>query len=76
MDGWGGDYGEGTNEEDPIEILELAEKDRHEGVALYVMYVPFLQEDVGFVKEEDCFPRDGILEDLLQLDLQMLGFGT
>ena len=75
MDGWG-DYGEGTNEEDAIEILELAEKDCYQGVALYVVYVPFLQEDIGFVKEEDCFPRDGILKDLLQLDLQLLGLGT
>ena len=31
--------------------------------------VSFLEEDVGFVEEEYGFPGDGVLEDLLELDL-------
>ena len=72
----GGDERRGTDEEDAIEVFELAEKDGDEGVTLYVVDVPFLEEDVGFVEEEYGFPRDGILEDLLQLDLQLLWLGT
>lgn len=53
-----------TDKEDPIKVFKLAEEDGDQGVALYIVYVPFLEEDVGFVKEKDGFPGDGILEDL------------
>ncbi len=64
-----GRKGEGTNEEDPIKVFELAEEYRHEGVALYVLEVPFLKEDVGFVEEKYGFPRDSVLKDFLKLAL-------
>ncbi len=63
-DGWGKEKSE-TDEEDAIKVFELAEEDGDEGVALYIVYVPFLEEYVGFIKEEYGFPGDGILEDFL-----------
>ena len=63
----GGD--EGTNEEDAIKVFELAQEDGDESIALYVLYIPLLEENVCFVEEEDGFPGDSVLEDLLEFDL-------
>lgn len=43
---------------------------------IHVVYVTFLEKDVGFVKEEYGRLCDGILEDLLQPALRLLGIGT
>ena len=53
-----------TDKEDPIKIFKLAEEDRDKSVALYIVSVPFLEEDIRFVKEEYGLPGDGILEHL------------
>ena len=68
--------GKGTDEEDAIKIFELTEENGDEGIALYVVYIPLLKENIGFVEEKYCFPGDGVLEDFFELDLQGLRFRT
>ena len=43
-------------EEDALEVLEEAEEDADEGVAVDVVDGAFFEEDVGFVEEEERAP--------------------
>ena len=61
--------GRGTDEEDAVKVFEFAEEDGDKSVALYILYVPLLEENVRFVKEEYSLPGNGVLEHLLELDL-------
>ena len=48
-------------EEDALEVLEQAQEDGDEGVAVDVLDGALLKEDVRFVKEEDGAPGEGDL---------------
>ena len=53
----------GGEEEDALEVLEQAQEDGDEGVAVDILHRALLQEDVRFVEEEDGAPgmRKGLL---------------
>ena len=63
----------GGEEEDPREVVESAEEDGDEGVALQVFVVAVLQEDVGFVEEEDGVPGGGVVEDFFEFGFEDRG---
>lgn len=49
-----------------MEVFEEAEEDGDEGVAVEVVHGAFLEEDVGFVEEEDGVPGVGYVEDAVE----------
>ena len=66
----------GGQEEDSREVIEGAEEDGDEGVALEGFVVAVLQEDVGFVEQEDGAPGGAVVEDFLEAGLEFLGVGA
>lgn len=46
----------GGEEEDTLEVFEETEKDADQRIAVDIVDRPFLQEDVGFVEEQECAP--------------------
>ena len=63
-------------EEDALEIIECAQENGDESIALEVLVVAVLEEDVGFVEEEDCVPSGGVIEDFFEFGLEVGGVGT
>ena len=63
-------------EEDALEVLEQAQEDRDEGVAMDVLHRALLEEDVGFVEEEDRVPGVRDFEDLGQFEFEFFGGGA
>jgi hypothetical protein len=59
-----------------LEVFEEAEEDGDEGVAVDVLNSSLLEEDVCFVKKEDCTPGVGDVEDLLEFCLEGSGVGA
>jgi hypothetical protein len=43
-------------EEDALEVLEQAEEDADQGVAVYVVDGALFEENIRFVEEEECTP--------------------
>ncbi len=66
----------GGEEEDAVEVVEGAEEDGDEGVAGEVFVVAVLEEDVGFVEEEDGVPGVGVVEDFFEAALERAGIGA
>lgn len=60
----------GGEEEDAGEVVEGAEEDGDEGVAGEVVVVAVLEEDVGFIKEEDGAPGGGVVEDFFEFGFE------
>lgn len=63
-------------EDDALEVFELAEEDGHELVAHDVGRGPLRHEDVGFVEEDHRVPFRSHLEDLFDLGAQEGGVGA
>ena len=57
-------------EQNPLEVLELSQEDADEGIPVDVMHVALLQEDIGFVKQEDGAPGVADIQYLLELALE------
>ena len=68
----------GGEEQDAREVVEGAEEDGDQGVALEGGggQVAVLEEDVGFVEQQDGAPGDGVVEDLLEAGLELLRVGA
>ena len=56
----------GGEEENAFVVLEHAEEDGYEFVALEVLRTTLLKKDIGFIKEEDSIPLSSHLEDVRQ----------
>ena len=63
----------GGEEEDPLVVFEDAEEDGDELVAFEVVRAALLEEDVGFVEEEDGVPFAGHFEDVGERGLHFGG---
>ncbi len=63
-----------SEEEDALEILEQAEENGDEGIAADVMQFSLLQEDVGFVEQEEGAPAVGDVDDLAKILFQIAAF--
>ena len=61
----------GGEEEDALVVLEEAEEGRDERVAVDVVQGALLEEDVGFVEEEDGLPDGRDVEDARELLLEV-----
>ncbi len=66
----------GGEEEDAGEIVESAKEDGDEGVAGEVVIVAVLEEDVGFVEEEDGAPGGGVVEGFFEFGFELRGVGA
>ena len=66
----------GGEEEDPLEVFKSAEEDGNEGVAFEILVVAILEEDVGFVEEEDGGEGYGVVEDFFEALFQSFGVGA
>ena len=63
-------------EEDSLEILKGTEKNGNEGIAFQVFVIAFLEEDVGFVEEEDGGEGYGVIENFFQAFFKPLRIGA
>ena len=61
----------GGKEEDALEVLEQTQEDGDECVAVDVLHGALLEEDVGFVEQQDAAPAVREVEHLLQLGFQI-----
>ena len=61
---------------DALKVLELPEEDGDERVVLQVVLGARLEEDVGFVEEEDGFPAGDQVEDFREADFEFFGVET
>ena len=66
----------GGEEEDAFVVLEDAEEDGDEFVALQVVRAALFEEDVGFVEEEDGVPFAGHFEDVGKRGFDLVRGGT
>jgi hypothetical protein len=62
--------------EDPLVVLECAKEDRDKGVALQVLESALLEEDFGFVKEDNAVPDFAEVEDRGEVFLNIFRFGA
>lgn len=63
-------------EQDALEVLQQAQEDGHQRVAVDVLDGALLEEDVGFVEQEHGAPGVRNVEDLLQLGFEGAGVGA
>jgi hypothetical protein len=66
----------GGQEQDPVRILQLAQKDGHDGVAVDAVDVSLLQEDVCLVHEQGHLPSYRVAECFLQTSFELNGLGA
>jgi hypothetical protein len=60
-----------SQEQNTLEVLKLAQKDADEGISMNVLHIALLQEDVGFVQQQNGAPGMAYVENLLQLAFEV-----
>jgi hypothetical protein len=63
----------GCQEKYALEVLELTQEDAHKSVPVNILHVPLFQEDISFIKEQNCTPCVTNIQDLLQFMLEEPG---
>ena len=63
-------------EQDPLEVLEQPEEDGNQSVAVDVLDGTLLEEDIGFVEEQDGTPAVGDVEDFVKFGFQFARVGS
>ena len=66
----------GGKEEDAFEVFKSAEENGNEGIALDILVVAVLEEDVSFVEEDYGGEGDGVVEDFFEALFKFLGVGA
>lgn len=62
----------GSEEHDPIVLLQQSQEDAYHCIPLDVVVSPFLEEYVSFIEQDDCVPVAGDLQDVPKFVLKFV----